>query len=255
MFERLDFGRRARAAGLHFLISAVVAGLAAALVFGLWYPGAYRLLAGGRALFLLLIGVDVVLGPVLTFAVFDLKKGWPHLRRDLAVIGLIQLSALGYGLHAVYAARPVAVVFEVDRFRVIAANQVQISELGKAPVEYRHLPLTGPLLLGTRQARAGAERDESLAMGIEGVDLAQRPLFWQPYAASTADALTHSRPLALLLSKYPAHAAELKDQLRKLAVDEGTARFLPLIARAGDWVVILDSVGRLVHYVPVDGFF
>ena len=255
MLERLDFGRRARAAALHLLISAVVAGLAAALVFGLWYPGAYRSLAGGRALFLLLIGVDVVLGPLLTFAVFDLRKGWPHLRRDLAVIGLIQLSALGYGVHAVYAARPVAMVFEVDRFRVITANQVQISELEKAAVDYRKLPLTGPWLLGTRQARAGAERDESLAMSIEGVDLAQRPLFWQPYSTSTADALAHSRPLALLLSKYPARAAELKDQLRELAVDEGTATFLPLIGRGGDWVVILDSAGQLVHYVPVEGFF
>ena len=254
MLERFDLANRARAAGLHLLLSALVAGLAAALVFGLWYPGVYRSLAGGRGLFLLLIGVDVVLGPLLTFVVFDLKKGWPHLRRDLAVIGLIQLGALGFGLHAVYAARPVATVFEVDRFRVITANQVPVSELAKAPVAYRDLPLTGPWVLGTRTPKAGTERDESLAMGIEGVDIAQRPLFWQPYAASTADALARSRPVALLLSRYPALATQLKDELRKLDVDAGTATFLPVVAR-GDWVVVLDRAGRLVHYVPVDGFF
>mgnify|MGYP002144062886 CR=1 FL=1 len=39
-----------------------MAALAAGLVFGLWYPGAYRLMSGGRELFLLVTSVDVVLG-------------------------------------------------------------------------------------------------------------------------------------------------------------------------------------------------
>ena len=255
MLERLNLRRRARAAGLHLLISAAVAAAAATLVFGLWYPGMYRVLAGGRELFLLLSSVDVVLGPLLTFAVFDLSKGWPHLRRDLAIIGAIQILALGYGLHAVYGARPVATVFEVDRFRVITAAQVYDPELEVARPEYRRLPIAGPWLLGTRQAKSDAELDEGLSMGAQGVDLAQRPLFWQPYAASTAAALSHSRPLALLLAKYPTHAAAIKDRLRKQGVDERTASFLPVMARGGDWVVILDNAGRLVHYVPVDGFF
>jgi hypothetical protein len=45
------------------LISASIAVVAALLVFGLWYPGALRHLAGGRDLFLLVTSVDVVLGP------------------------------------------------------------------------------------------------------------------------------------------------------------------------------------------------
>lgn len=255
MFERLDIPHRSRAAGLHLLISAAVAALAAGLVFGLWYPGVYQLLASGRELFLLLTIVDVVLGPLLTFAVFDLAKGWRHLRRDLAVIGTVQLVALLYGLHAVYAARPVAMVFEVDRFRVITATQVHLPELPLAPPEFRQLPLTGPWLLGTRQASAGAERNDALLMGLSGIDLAQRPLYWRPYADSIADALGHSRALTSLLSKYPARAAEVKETLKRQSVDERTARFLPVMARGGDWVVILDNAGRLVHFVPVDGFF
>lgn len=255
MLERLRLRPRARAAALHLLISAAVAAAAAALVFGLWYPGVYRVLAGGSELFLLLTTVDVVLGPLLTFAVFDLTKGWPHLRRDLAVIGAIQVLALAYGLHAVYGARPVAMVFEVDRFRVITAAQVFEPELGAARPEYRRLPLTGPWLLGTRQAKHGVERDEALSMGLQGVDLAQRPLFWQPYAESNADVLVRSRPLPLLLSKYPTHAAAISARLREQAVSEQVARFLPVMARGGDWVVILDDKGRPVHFLRVDGFF
>ena len=151
----LDLRRRARAAGLHMLISLAVAGMAAALVFGLWYPGPYRLLSGGRELFLLVTTVDVILGPLLTFVIFDLRKGWPHIRRDLAIIGCIQLAALLYGLHTVYVARPVAMVFEVDRFRVVTANDVHEPDLPKARPEYQAMPLTGPWLLGTRAAQPG----------------------------------------------------------------------------------------------------
>ncbi len=61
--------------GLHFLISAAVAAVAAVLVFCVWYPGPFRLMAGGRDLFLLVTSVDVVIGPLLTFAVFNRAKG------------------------------------------------------------------------------------------------------------------------------------------------------------------------------------
>ena len=255
MLQRIDLPRRARAAGIHLLLSAVVAAAAAGLVFGVWFPGIYRLVAGGRDLFVLITSVDVVLGPLLTFAVFDLKKGWPHLRRDLAVIGLIQLAALVYGLHAVYQSRPVAMVFETDRFRVITAGQVYLPELPRARPEYRQLPLTGPWLLGARAATAGNERNDALFKALEGVDRAERPLFWQTYAESTAEALGRAPPLATLLAKYPDLAGDVKRRLQALKVDETAAKFLPLIGRGGDWVVILGSAGQPVHYVQAEGFF
>ena len=255
MLDKLDVLRRARAAGLHLLISAGVASLAAALVFGLWYPGIYRQIAGGRDLFLLVMGVDIVLGPLLTFAVFNLKKGWSHLRRDLAVIAAIQLAALIYGLMTVHDARPVAMVFETDRFRVISAAQVEKQELPLARDEYRELTLTGPWLLGTRPAAVGDESNEALFMALQGIDRAQRPKFWQPYADSKEQVLTRARPLTALLLRYPDVAKAVKSKLGELGVDEGSAKFLPVMGRGGDWVVILDGAGELVHYVQVDGFF
>lgn len=256
MLQALDLPHRARAAGIHLLISAAVAALAAGLVFGVWYPGVYRLLAGGRDLFWLIVSVDVVLGPLLTFAVFNLKKGWPHLRRDLAVIGLIQLAALIYGMTTVYGARPVAMVFEVDRFKVITATQVHLPELPQARPEYQHLPLSGPWLLGTRAPKAGAENNEAIFMALQsGIDRAQRPLFWQAYADSVPDVLARARPLALLLSKRPELAAGVHGALQALKVDESTAKFLPLIGRGGDWVVVIDGHGQPIHYVQADGFF
>ncbi len=239
---------------IHLAISAVVAVIAALLVFGLWYPGPFRLLAGGRGLFVLLISVDLVLGPVLTFAIFDVKKGWKNLSRDLAVIGLIQTAALLYGLHTVFDARPIAMVFEVDRLRLITAANVYRPELPQALPAYRSLPLTGPLLLGTRPTVTPAERTAALFMGLKGIDIGQRPIFWQPYKQSASAAVSRSRPLALLLGHYSTRKMELQRQLLEMKADEATARFLPAVAR-GDWVAVLDGNGRVLGYLPVDGFF
>jgi hypothetical protein len=248
------FRRRFHAAAIHLLISALVALLAATLVFGLWYPGPYRTISGGRELFLLVTSVDVILGPLLTFAVFNPAKGWTHLRRDLAVIGVIQTAALVYGLHTVYAARPVAMVFEVDRFRVITAADVYEPELPKARPDYRSLPLTGPWLLGTRSPEAGKEHGDAVFMGLAGADRANRPSFWQPYDDSRKDALRKSRPLGVLLEHYPGRRVEFRAALNDMRADEATARFLPLMAR-GDWVVVLSANGTVLGQLQADGFF
>ncbi len=254
MLQRFDFRSRALAAGIHLLISAAVAGLAAVLVFGVWYPGAFRLMAGGRELFFLVTVVDVVIGPLLTFAVFNRAKGVRHLRRDLAIIGVLQAAALAYGLHTVYVARPVAMVFEVDRLRLVTANDVLVEELPKAPPAYRQLPLDGPWLIGTRRPEAGDERNDALFMGVGGVDVGQRPLFWQSYDSSRSAAINRSRPLAVLIDHVPRQAADIRERLKALGADVATGRFLPVMAR-GDWVAVLDSRGNVLGYLPLDGYF
>lgn len=244
---------RLRAAGWHLLLSLFVAAVAAALVFALWYPGVFRVLSGGRSLFFLVVAVDIVVGPLLTLAVFDRTKGWPHLRRDLAVIAVLQLAALGYGLNTVFIARPAAIVFERDRFRVISVNDVQVDELNKARPEFRSLSLTGPWTLAARPATPGPERTDALFRALEGIDTSQRPGFWRPYTEARSEALAAARPLMLLLDREPGQRAEFEKIVADAGVDVASARFLPVMAR-GDWTAVLDAAGNIVAYLPADGF-
>ena len=62
---------RIKAASIHFGLSVLLAVLAAFLVFIVWYPYPYRDISGGRDLFLLVVVVDVVMGPLLTLTVFN----------------------------------------------------------------------------------------------------------------------------------------------------------------------------------------
>ena len=63
-----------RAAAWHVSLSLAVAALVAFLVFGFWFPAALRHLAGGADLFWLIVGVDVVCGPLLTLVIFNPAK-------------------------------------------------------------------------------------------------------------------------------------------------------------------------------------
>lgn len=245
---------RSRAAGIHLALSMIVAALAAFLVFVVWYPGPFRELAGGRGLFVLLTSVDVVLGPLLTFAIFDRVKSRRHLRIDLGVIGALQLAALVFGLHTVFIVRPVAMVFEVDRMRLVVADDVAVDELPSALPQYRRLPLTGPFLLSARTPREGDERNDALFQGVAGKDISVRPKFWQPYDESKAKALDLARPIAVLLAHYPAQASATRQELAEMKADAASSRFLPAMARTA-WSAVLDRDGNVLGYLPLDAFF
>lgn len=244
---------RLKAAGIHLLISGLIAVCVAVITLRFWYPGQIGQIAGGTRLFLLILGVDVVMGPLLTLIVFNIAKPRAELVRDLAVIGALQLAALGYGLYMLHAARPVAMVLEPGRFRVVSAQEVRLEELPEARPEYRSLSLSGPLVLGARQSRTGEERLKSLDLALSGYDIGQRPSLWQPYAESRADAWKQAQPLDALARRYPERRDELLKTLAAIGVALEQGRYLPIVAR-GDWVAVLKDGGDIAGYAPFDGF-
>src|SRR5262245_29793319 len=131
---------RIRPAAYHLLGSTLVAGLGTLLLVWLWYPYPHNRLAGGLQLMAIMLSVDIVLGPVLTLVVAAPGKLVRALARDMAVIVVVQLFALGYGLHVLAAARPIGLVFEVDQMRVVSAADIDPDMLGQAPPALRSLP-------------------------------------------------------------------------------------------------------------------
>lgn len=251
----LQLAVRLRAAGIHLALSALVAALAALLVFGLWYPTPFREISGGRELFFLVVAVDVVLGPLITFAVFDRRKPRRELRRDLAIVVLLQLAALGYGLHTVFIARPVVVALEGDRLRVVTAVALQDADLAKAPAEWQRLPWRGVHVLATRRAASGDEQLQAIDMAMQGVDIGMRPEFWLPASSTAAAMRAGAKPLAALASRYPQRAAEMQEYVAATGRSAGQLKYLPLLARSTDWVALIDAAsGEVVGHAPFDGF-
>jgi len=234
--------RRLLAASIHLVSSLVVAGVVAFVGLGLMYPGVYSQLAGGTELFFLICGVDVTLGPFLTGLVFAEGKSARSLRRDIAVIVVLQLAALCYGLYVLAVARPVALVFEVDRFRVISQVDVRASELPAAPSGYQSFPWTGPWLLGTRAA-TNDEKLDAIEKALEGHDIGARPSFWRPYDDVRHAVLARAYPAEMLLKQSGDQRVAIEKDLTSSGLAADSARFLPVQSRQTGWVVWLDSDG------------
>jgi hypothetical protein len=246
---------RLKASAIHLGLSLAIAALAAFLVFGIWYPYPYRELSGGRELFLLVVTVDVILGPLITLAVFNRAKPLPELRRDLVIVVLIQLAALVYGLWTVSAARPVHLVFEYDRFRVVHAIDVPLELLDKTPPGVKALPWTGPTLLALREFKDGQEKMDATLAAMQGVSLSSRPDLWRPYAPAVPDILLAARPVPELQARFPARAQEISQLLAATGRNPQTLRYLPLVGRKEFWTVFLDPVtAEIVATLPLDPY-
>jgi hypothetical protein len=251
-----DWRSRLRAAGIHLVLSCLVAALSALLVFLVWYPFPYRELSGGRDLFLLLVSVDVVIGPLITFAVFNRAKPARELRRDLLVVGLLQLAALGYGLWTVHMARPVHLVFEYDRFRVVHQLDIPAELVDKAPAGIDVAPWGGPTLIALRPFRNAGENQEMTLQALGGISLSARPELWVPYATQTQAVLQAARPIESLAARFPQRRAEIDAAVRATGRQVQQLRYLPLLARKEyAWTALLDgTTADIVGYLPLDSF-
>jgi len=104
-----------KATGVHLVMSlAIFAYLAYQIVY-IWYPEPYFSVDGGLQGIRLVAAVDLVLGPLITFLIFDLSKRRLEIIFDLTIIITIQFTALAYGVHTTYSQRPVAIVL-IDEF-------------------------------------------------------------------------------------------------------------------------------------------
>ena len=111
----------------HLLISFFFAFLILLWLFFVWYPQPLAKAVGVIHIFIMLIVIDVILGPSLSFFVY--KEAKKTLKFDLAVIILIQILALGYGLYSIAQGRPAWLVYNVDRFELVRNNEITDTNL------------------------------------------------------------------------------------------------------------------------------
>ncbi len=241
---------RYKAAAMHLLICILVATAVVALLWYFWYPTPYFEASGGRELLLILMGVDVVAGPLLTLIVFNPKK--KSIKLDMSVIAALQVVALAYGLHIMYVARPVLVVFNVDRFDVVAANQIEPEDLKKAKdPALRTLSLTGPRLIAARLPSDQKERENLMFSGLGGKDLPQMPEYYVAYDSEKTQALARAKSLTTLAKNN----SGLTEKLQKVVSRERTPLdqlvYLPVLAIRGELAAVLNKQGDLLEIIPI----
>lgn len=246
-----------KAFGWHFFSSVVVACVAAGVVFGFLYPTPYAQMLGGFFLFILVMGVDVVCGPMLTFVLFNPIKSKLELTFDLGIVACLQLAALVYGLHTVWIARPVYLAYEHDRFRVITLAELDPENFAKIPSSVSEPGWTGPSLIAVQVAQAGdADYLEELQLSLGGQDVALRTDRWRTYDEFKAPLLARAHPLSQLHAKYPDAQEIINAAVLKTGLAADALKWLPVQSRRGTgWTALVDArSAALVGWVQLDGF-
>ncbi len=225
---------------IHLAISALIALAVIGLVFFIWYPAPLHTAVGVTQIFLILLAVDVVLGPLLTLLVY--KVGKKTLVMDLTVIVVLQLGALSYGLWTVAEGRPAWLVFAVDRFELVRVLDIDERKLDQADLAYRQLSLLGPQWVAASNPSDRDERNDLILESVfGGADLAQRPNFYQPLSAQ-ANAIQQR---VLELSKL-SEFNDIESVNTLLALHPRADAWLPLRANNQDMVVLMHKASAEV---------
>ena len=243
---------RWKAARIHLLLSIAIGIIVGALLFGVWYPPPFFHAVGADMLVLLLVGVDVVLGPLLTLIVF--KSGKPGLKFDLAIIAIVQSVALVYGMSVVLRSRPVFLVAAVDRFVLISARDLDPADLAKGnKPEFRTLSWFGPRTVGAKLPPPGDEANALLFSGLAGKDIEKFPQYYVDYETVAPELLSKAKPLSEMEDRAGKDKPLLAEAARKSGVPADRLVCLPVQTRRAFLVMLLDrATGKPLRAVAVD---
>ncbi|MCK5668692.1 MAG: hypothetical protein KAI15_06375 [Gammaproteobacteria bacterium] len=241
---------RYRAFGIHLLISSFVFIAFLLIMLRVWYPDFYFEASAGWGVLKILLLVDVVLGPLITLIIF--KSGKPGLRFDLSVLVLLQLSALIYGASVIYENRPVYLVFAVDRFEIIPAGAIDVSEI-KDPGSLTGTDGRPPVVFASPPEDLEERSNIAMEVIMGGKDIELRPSLYSPFMEHIDAVLSKGVDIDALMQRDEIS----RQQIDKFAVaqdsEPGDFSYYPLMGKNKDMLAALStSDGSWVGVIDIN---
>lgn len=231
---------RIRAFLIHLLLSIGIASITIFVVFCVWYVSPLAKAVGVTHIFLMMLAIDVILGPLLTLLIA--KQGKKTLKFDLVVIGLLQLLALVYGLYNITITRPTYIAFDAIRFEVVQENTIPKQDREKAQSPYNQTNWLSPKWVAVSIAQNTEEKNRRTFVELEyGTAPSMQPSLYEPLEnqwhivmnqASNLDKLSQfnqKNDVDTVLQKYPQ-----------------ATNFLPLKAYEMDMTVLIDDKNKKI---------
>ena len=238
-----------KASGIHLSICVLVASIVLAIVYFGWYQDHLWQSQGIGPIIFIVLAVDIILGPLLTFVVY--REGKKSLKFDLFVIACLQLGFLSYGVYTVERARPAFLVFALDRFEPIATIDWPENESSSNNPIAQPRFLT-PKLVGVVQPDDIKERERIAMAAIQGgPDITAMPRLYRDYDSQKKQVVERSLSLDALEKLNPESVA-LKQFLASLNLPRSQVGFLPLKGKDSDLAVVIDrKTGQPIRMLPL----
>ncbi|ENW93996.1 TfpX/TfpZ family type IV pilin accessory protein [Acinetobacter dispersus] len=234
-----------KAFAIHLSLSALVGLVCAFIIYKVWFIAPLGIATKITPIFLMMVGIDIIVGPLLTFLVY--KKGKKTLKLDLSIIVVIQCIALIYGVFNIYQSRPLWIAFDQDAFYLIRANEVDLESEKKASKDYKSHIVDKPKFVSIKRPGIETQKGKELRFyDFMGMNLAvKKPELYYPLDDARKDLSGHVLPLNNL-AKYNADASSI------LAKYPQADAFLPLKTNAIDMTVLINKEkGEVVKIVDL----
>lgn len=241
---KLKMKQRLKMTSLHILFSIVLLFIALFFVYGIWYPSPLDIAVGVTSIYLILLAVDLIIGPLLTFVVY--KEDRKKLKFDLIVILILQLSAYIFGLCTLAQGRPVWQVFVIDDIELISPSDVKKTpdyemKAEFAPSIFKHPQWVVAVYSGDLKKMQQQKEDEM----FEGINISARPETYRNLDQKQQVILAKIKPISEL-EKFNSDSLVLKDVLQYYPQAVG---WLPVKAPAQDMVALFDKSGQVIKVV------
>lgn len=219
----------------HLSFSFLIALLVIGLVFFIWYPLPLATAVGVTDLFLMLLVIDIILGPLLGLLIY--KESKKTLKFDLSVIILIQIAALCYGVFSIEQGRPAWLVFHADHFELVRKNDIILENIDQAHPQFQQISWTGPQFAAVKLAVSPQQRQNDMFTEVlGGISLAQQPERYVELTQAKNQIQQRALPLKELEQYNPKTDVE-----KALAKYPKADAWLPLKANAIDMVVLVNK--------------
>ena len=230
---------------IHLSISLIIVLSVIGLIFFVWYPTPLVTAVGVTQIFLMMLSIDMIVGPLLGLLVY--KEGKKTLKFDLSIIIAIQISALCYGLYSIEQGRPAWLVYNVDRFELVRKNEIVDQNINQANTQFQQPSWLKPQFVATEFSKNTQQRnDDIFAEVLGGISLAQRPERYVDFAQAKKQMQQRAQKIELL-QQY-----NNKTKVEKiLAKYPQATAFLPMKANAVDMTVLIDIKGQVVKIVDL----
>ncbi len=230
-----------RAFGIHFSLSLVIFFFLLYFVIFKWYPFPFFYTDGGWQGIRIIAGVDLILGPTLTFIVFNPRKPLKLLKLDLGLIALAQVVALTWGIYTVHNERPYLAVFADGIIYPLAYYQLSATGLNKEDINKLN-PKPTPKII---YVDIPEDEHEYLALLTKAVTSKPVHYMGDRYQAFDTDQIKNILRFSIDMEAYlkgepEAWQKEYRAFIKAYPDSLDATLFLPLNARYGKYILALD---------------
>lgn len=222
----------------HLIVSVVIASVSLYVVFCIWYPKPLDIAVGVGNVTLIMLAIDVIIGPLLTLML--VKKNKKYLKLDLITIAILQILALLYGLYSINKGRPVVIAFDVNRFELVQKHMVKdnhqtiIKQYAKE--QGKNIPV-----VSIRPAKDEKELVERMHQELEqNITVSANATLYEPLTKNMDIISKEMKPISEL-SKF-----NNKDNVTSVLTQYPQADgFLPIISSGKNLTVLIDSKNKV----------